>query len=51
LAEFKTEYLAGYGKGREEADQEVKAGRATIYASGQMNLFEHVDRETGLPTS
>jgi hypothetical protein len=49
LAEFKTEYLAAYGKGREEADQELKAGRATIYASGQMNLFEHVDRETGLP--
>jgi hypothetical protein len=47
--EDKGEYEAAYKLGRMEADQELKVGRATIYTYGLRNLFEYLDRKTGLP--
>ncbi len=40
------EYHAGYEKGRKEADAELAAGGATMYAFGL--LHDSLDRETGL---
>jgi hypothetical protein len=47
-ASFRAEFLAGFGKGREEAEHQLKEGRATIYVSGLWEPYEWLDRETGL---
>ena len=43
------EYQAAYKQGREEADRELRDQAATIYTWGLGDLFENLDRETGLP--
>jgi hypothetical protein len=43
------EYQDGYRKGRDEADAEIRQGRATLYTFGLRRDFSNLDRETGLP--
>jgi hypothetical protein len=49
LAKMKTDYLAGYKQGQQEAERELKEGRPTIYTYGLPLGFENRDPETGLP--
>ncbi|MDB5350116.1 MAG: hypothetical protein JWN86_1363 [Planctomycetota bacterium] len=42
-------YARAYKQGQDEADKELKDDRATIYTFGLRSLFEHLDRDTGLP--
>ena len=43
------EYKAAYKQGQTEADRELADQVATIYTYGLGDLFENLDRETGLP--
>jgi len=43
------DYWAGYKVGAAEADNELKAGRASIYVYGLRPESENQDQETGLP--
>ena len=43
------EYWVGYKVGAAEADNELKAGRASIYVYGLRPESENQDQETGLP--
>jgi hypothetical protein len=45
------EYRVAYEQGRAEADRELNNQSATIYTYGHGDLFENLDRETGLPYS
>jgi hypothetical protein len=45
----KWDYWAGYKVGAAEADNELKAGRASIYVYGLRPASENQDQETGLP--
>ena len=42
-------YARAYKQGQDEAHKELKGERATIYTFGLRSLFEHLDRDTGLP--